>query len=198
VPESEDTQRADSSPAIAPVTKRISLAPDHPEPAPPAAEERVASEPPPAPVERPMGFGKIALITAAAAALSYGVVRWAVTPVQPAGAPSGVAAAPPPSAARPAAVKVEPVEVQATTRDLELPAGIPVAADKGLLEIEIGGQDAIYVDGVFVGLGPTRRVPLPPGRHEIEVRSGGVARSRHVADVRQTRRVRLEIGKTQR
>jgi DNA-binding response OmpR family regulator len=51
-----------------------------------------------------------------------------------------------------------------------LPGGIHVTPGHGLLEIEIVEPDAIYVNGTFVGRGPLRRVPLPPGKHTLEVR----------------------------
>lgn len=48
---------------------------------------------------------------------------------------------------------------------------------KGLVEVVTSEAELIYVDGVFTGRGPLRRVPVSPGSHEIEIRSGGQVRS---------------------
>lgn len=73
----------------------------------------------------------------------------------------------------------------------ELPKGVTLAGDKGLLEINSGDRHKIYVAGVFVGRGPARRVPLAPGQHEVRTRLGGVDRSYQVV-VEAGKRTRLE------
>ncbi len=55
---------------------------------------------------------------------------------------------------------------------LPLPEGIAVSAGRGLLEVEIDAPYAILVDGVVVGTGPLRRIPLRPGSHEVRIITG--------------------------
>jgi hypothetical protein len=81
-------------------------------------------------------------------------------------------------------------------QDLELPADVTVAPDRGLLEIEIGAPHSIYVDGVFIGRGPSRRIPLREGPHEIRVRGDGVDTVQSI-DIRKARRVRFGTTKSQ-
>lgn len=75
-------------------------------------------------------------------------------------------------------------------QDIELPNDVTVLPDRGLLEIDVAAPHSIYVDGVFIGRGPTRRIPLREGPHEIRVRGDGVD-AVQVVDVRKGRRVRL-------
>jgi CheY-like chemotaxis protein/HPt (histidine-containing phosphotransfer) domain-containing protein len=63
---------------------------------------------------------------------------------------------------------------QLLVADRELPAEVAVTAGKGLLEVSTGGKHRIYVDGVFIGPGPVRRVPLSPGQHEVKLSLDGV------------------------
>jgi hypothetical protein len=195
--------RDDSSPAVAPVITHVESpkadSVEHFEEAePPAAvedddverSERAPRHPPRS--EGVWGAVRIVAITTAAAALSYGVVRFAVAPrIARHAAQDATAAAsavqPHPAVAKPAP-KVVPV-----VQDLDLPADIPVGADKGLLEVELTERHALYVDGVFVGRGPMRRVPLEPGKHELEVRSAEGASEKHELDVRKGRRTRWQL-----
>ena len=191
--EEEPMQRSESLAAVLPTQKRIEFptrraAPRPPEPEPtpepeleaeaprrePApAEPAQSSRPAPSLKERPMSWVRVALVTAVAAGASFGIVRWVVAPDAPAGevtapvatAPTATAAASAPPPAKEAA--------ELSSEDLALPPGVPIAGDKGLLEIDSGGKQAIYVDGTFVGMGPRRRVPLDPGKHEVQLREGG-------------------------
>ncbi len=74
-----------------------------------------------------------------------------------------------------------------------MPPGVPLADDKGLLEIDIAGKDAIYVDGTFVGRGPLRRVPLDPGKHDVKLRQPGEEQAFQV-DVKKGSRTRLSLA----
>ena len=53
-----------------------------------------------------------------------------------------------------------------------MPSGLEVPAGSGILEIEVAGPEVLYVDGSFMGRGPTRRVPLAPGKHELSIGEG--------------------------
>ncbi len=48
---------------------------------------------------------------------------------------------------------------------------------KGLIEVVTSEEELIYVDGVFTGRGPLRRIPVSPGEHEVSIRTGGSKRS---------------------
>jgi hypothetical protein len=207
--ESEHAAREDSSPAIAPVTAPLDHAREErrSEGLPRPDAEAVEDEQEPA-TERPaprsrmgdraLGAVRVAFITAAAAALSYGVVRFAVAPrFVGNSSPPAQAAAPDTRSAPVASAAKPPAAIRAAApriEDLELPSGIPVAPDKGLLEIDIGERHALYVDGVFVGRGPMRRVPLQPGKHEVEVRASSGEPAKHEVSVRQGRRTRWELA----
>jgi hypothetical protein len=109
------------------------------------------------------------------------------TTMQPA-APS----APPAASASP----VQSVPGVWPVQDLELPSDIVVAPDRGLLEIDVAAPHSIYVDGVFIGRGPTRRIPLREGPHELRVRGDGVDAVQSI-DVRKARRVRFGTTNSQ-
>jgi hypothetical protein len=57
-------------------------------------------------------------------------------------------------------------------KELDLPEGTQLQK-KGLLEVVTSGKHLIYVDGLFVGAGPLRRVPVDPGSHAVEARLDG-------------------------
>jgi len=105
-----------------------------------------------------------------------------------------VAPSEPPAASAPAVESVQkgvwPVQ------DLELPSDLAVAPDRGLLEIDVGAPHSIYVDGVFIGRGPARRIPLREGTHEIRVRGDDIDAVQSI-DVRKARRVRLGTTNSQ-
>jgi DNA polymerase-3 subunit gamma/tau len=84
--------------------------------------------------------------------------------------------------APPAAVSValpapapKPTAAAPRIETLPVPSGLEVPAGSGILEIEVPGPEVLYVDGSFMGRGPTRRVPLPPGKHELAIGEGGDA-----------------------
>jgi hypothetical protein len=154
---------------------------------------------------------RIAAITLGAAALSYGVVRFGISPqltgTKPTASESAAAspteahtaavqAASSPDAVRAPASAAAIVQAAAaaapTTQDLPMPPGVVIAHAKGLLEIDTSDQQAIYVDGVFVGRGPLRRIPLDPGSHQVELRDGSANSGFSVA-IKQGRRARVSV-----
>ena len=78
---------------------------------------------------------------------------------------------------------------------MTLPPGVPLADDKGLLEIDIESRDAIYVDDTFVGRGPMRRVPLDPGKHEVKLRRSS-GEQRITVEVQRGKRSRVKDNKS--
>ncbi|MET0594638.1 MAG: hypothetical protein ABW133_18200, partial [Polyangiaceae bacterium] len=77
--------------------------------------------------------------------------------------------------------------------DLPLPPGVVVTANQGLLDVEIAGKEAIFVDGVELGKGPSLRLVLAPGVHEVRQRVRGEWRIRFVL-IRPARRTRLPLS----
>jgi CheY-like chemotaxis protein len=76
----------------------------------------------------------------------------------------------------PGSKRAQPPSGSTTTvqpQTLPLPPGVTVAAGQGMLEVQTGSRHAIYVDGEFVGRGPSRRIPVPAGRHEVRLSLGG-------------------------
>lgn len=57
----------------------------------------------------------------------------------------------------------------------EMPDGLSWPG-KGLIEVVTSEEELIYVDGVFTGRGPLRRIPVSPGEHEVSIRTGGKKR----------------------
>lgn len=140
----------------------------------------------------------MALIAAAAGLVSFGAVRLITAPARGGGsvpaakvAASGTPAAGAAHAPAPKSSAAATVSVKA--EDLPLPPGEPVAKDKGMLEVDTGGRQAIYVDNVFVGHGPLRRITLDPGKHEVRTKLDGRERVDHVT-VSQSRRARLPLA----
>jgi hypothetical protein len=151
------------------------------------------------------------MATAAAFGVSFTMVRAFVTTGQgTAQAPStSETAASAPVDKPAAAVAVSPAEPQPSSSSavpavahatlklsdhLDLPADLTVANDKGLLEVNTEGQHSIYVDGVFVGRGPVRRMPLVAGTHEIRLTLDG-AEERYSANVHAGKRTLLGASK---
>jgi hypothetical protein len=162
------------------------------EPPTPSLEPAARHHQPKEESDRPMSLGRVVLVTIAAAAASFGIVRWVVAPddAAPVANQSAPADTAPAAAASAPRAPEAPAAGALTAEDLELPVGVPLPPDKGLLELETGGKHALYVDGTFVGLGPRRRVPLDPGKHEVKTRLGGDEKV-HSVEVRQGRRTRL-------
>jgi CheY-like chemotaxis protein len=77
--------------------------------------------------------------------------------------------------------------------DLPLPAGIVMSPGQGLLDVDTGGKEAIFVDGVELGRGPSLRLVLAPGVHEVRQRVRGEWRIRFVL-IRPSRRTRLPLS----
>jgi hypothetical protein len=67
-----------------------------------------------------------------------------------------------------------------------------VTANQGLLDVEIAGKEAIFVDGVELGKGPSLRLVLASGIHEVRQRVRGEWRIRFVL-IRPARRTRLPL-----
>lgn len=61
------------------------------------------------------------------------------------------------------------------TETAPLPDGLSWPG-KGLIEVVTSEDELIYVDGVFIGRGPLRRIPVSSGTHEITIKSGGNVR----------------------
>jgi hypothetical protein len=77
--------------------------------------------------------------------------------------------------------------------DLPLPVGAVVTPGQGLLDIETGAREAIFVDSVELGRGPFLRLTLTPGVHEVRLRAHGEERIRFVL-IRPARRTRLPLS----
>jgi len=68
--------------------------------------------------------------------------------------------------------KVPPMASEITA----LPEGLSWPG-KGLIEVVTSEDELIYIDGVFTGRGPLRRVPVTPGKHDVAIKSGGEERT---------------------
>jgi hypothetical protein len=75
-----------------------------------------------------------------------------------------------------------------------LPSGAAYPG-RGLLEVVTSERELVYVDGIFIGRGPLRRIPLLPGKHGILIRNGGTERGTE-AELRvgASTRVHFEVG----
>ncbi len=80
----------------------------------------------------------------------------------------------------------------AAVETLALPEGMSWP-DKGLIEVVTEGRELVYVDGVFTGRGPLRRIPIQPGSHEVVVRTEGQERNVRL-DVSTGKRARVVFG----
>lgn len=142
---------------------------------------------------------RFGLTAAAAAAASFMLVRVFVSspvenaPTENATGSAETAAAAPAEMRPPAAAKAveKPIEVRA--EELEAPEGVVLGAGKGMIEVETGGKQAIYVDGAFVGRGPLRRVPVSAGSYEVRTKDDNRERVDSVA-VKAGKRMRLPLG----
>jgi len=85
----------------------------------------------------------------------------------PSAAPSEVA----PSIVAPATTFSD--SANAVREAAELPSGVAIAPDKGLIVVKTGGVHSIFVDDEFVGRGPERVVTLAPGVHKVRASLNG-------------------------
>ncbi len=95
--------------------------------------------------------------------------------------------APPPSK-KPSTAAGTPAAVET----LAMPDGMSWPG-KGLIEVVTEGRELVYVDGVFTGRGPLRRIPIQPGSHEVVVRTEGQERAVRL-DVTTGKRARAVFG----
>jgi hypothetical protein len=68
-----------------------------------------------------------------------------------------------------------PMQVELT----KMPDGLSWPG-KGLIEVVTAEDELIYVDGVFTGRGPLRRIPVAPGEHDLRIKQNGAERTGQV------------------
>jgi CheY-like chemotaxis protein len=113
-------------------------------------------------------WARTVLFAALAAGASYfGVTALFGSPRPTAVAPAASVVAPVPPASPSAAPAASASKPLFTTAESPLPPGTDVPPGNGLLEIQVPDGTAIRVDGEYLGMGPGRRVPLPPGEHQL-------------------------------
>ncbi len=99
----------------------------------------------------------------------------------------------PSSPAAPAASVPEKEERAPVVEIGPMPEGLSYPG-KGLIEVVTSERELIYVDSIFLGRGPLRRVPVLPGDHAIKIRSGGTERSvQATVQVAQATRIHFEV-----
>lgn len=145
--------RKKSGPASAPSTKPAA----RPAAAPQAADPK-------------MGFGKMLLLTAGAAALAFGGITLVRTHLLGPAAEPAVATAPAESAAPPLAKPKPPPGLELVVTEQGIEVGTNVSNDKGVIDVNPGENHPVYVDGAFVGRG-RRKVPAAPGAHQVVVKA---------------------------
>lgn len=121
---------------------------------------------------------RVGALIALSAALAYVGVSRAVAPAP--GSPEAVAASPvaldPSTLVAPVTSVASPARAakKSLVTDLQDPPPGALTNDAGgLLEISSGAGHAVYVDGVFVGRGPTRRIPVAAGHHDVALTLDG-------------------------
>lgn len=77
----------------------------------------------------------------------------------------------PPKTEKASASGPPPMQTEVT----EMPQGMSWPG-KGLIEVVTSRDELVYVDGVFTGRGPLRRIPVSPGEHEVSIRGDGKER----------------------
>jgi hypothetical protein len=163
-----DTPRAPKGPESDPGMAGAK-APDGGRAASGAATAPAASEP----EAKKGGTAALLLRSAAAGGIAFFVTTWLIVPMfssdkdKEAAPPAEKIAAAPSVTAAPAAA---PAVATLNVEDLELPRGMEVAPEQGIIEVETNGPEPIYVDEAFVGVGPVRRVAAAAGSHHVEVR----------------------------
>lgn len=146
-------------------------------------------------------------VAAGAAALSFFVVRWAVSPQESASQTSAVGpmevssdTTGPAGSTAPAAVAVASAKSKSEdsparqAEALPLPVGIETSPGQGLLEVVTQDRESIYVADAFMGTGPVRMVPLSQGSYELRIGSDG-RREVHTVKVAAGQRTRLDLSR---
>lgn len=110
--------------------------------------------------------------TALAGGAAFAVTNFVILPLFPKNKPAESAETSAPVAA-PAPAPTTPPPLESV--ELEAPPGIELTGDQGVIEVEIGGTDPIYVDGKLLGPGPIQRAPVAAGNHRVEVRNGAAS-----------------------
>jgi hypothetical protein len=142
------------------------------------APSKAAPKAPPPPAENGSWLRTGVFAILAAGASYYGVTMLSSLVSGPTAAPSALASgasvasavAPVPSPVVSAALA--PTKPQVVTTQTPLPPDAGVPKGNGLLEIQVPEGTPIRVDGEYLGMGPARRVPLPPGQHELTFGDG--------------------------
>jgi DNA-binding response OmpR family regulator/HPt (histidine-containing phosphotransfer) domain-containing protein len=122
--------------------------------------------------DKKSGWGSLLLRSAAAGGVAFFVTTWIIVPMfssEKESAPPAAKLAEPPAAPTPSA-EPAPSALALTVEELEPPRGMELAPGQGMIEVETGGPDPIYVDDAFVGLGPMRRVAAAAGAHSVQVK----------------------------
>lgn len=81
--------------------------------------------------------------------------------------------------------------------DQPLPEGITVGTGRGLLDVQVGAPYSILVDGVLVGNGPEKRLPLRAGPHEVRIITGRNKSVVSPVEIKEGRQTRLVIETVQ-
>jgi hypothetical protein len=143
------------------------------------------------------GYGRLIAFGVLAFAGAFAVVHWLVVPALEPREQVGAEITPTPSAA-PAPVPSLAVSAAAPAPTLRIePLAIPAGADpgpsKGFIDVVGSADDQLYVDGTFVGRGPSRSVPVTEGTHEVRIVRGEAAHTTTVTLAAGKRlRVRLD------
>lgn len=82
-------------------------------------------------------------------------------------------------AASAASKAAEPVIPEMKSEQTTMPEGLSWPG-KGLIEVVTSEDELIYIDGVFTGRGPLRRIPVTPGKHHVAIKAGGQTRTGEV------------------
>jgi len=128
--------------------------------------------------------GSFAVVTA---------IRNALHPTAlPSAAPSAAMIAPQVSTPR----DPPPAPPEVTLEELPLPDGLAVVGGHGLLEVDVPGASTLVIDGVEVGDGPIRQIPIVAGSHRIEFTVGG-GQIAKTAEVTAGRRTRIAVKSVQ-
>ena len=118
----------------------------------------------------------------------------AAPPTVPTGVPTEARPAAPAASPSGTAPTITPVTSTMAVADLDLPEGIAVPPDRGLLEVDVDSPRSIYVDGVFIGRGPMRRLPLREGQHEVKLRGDDGTEAAQAVEIHKGRRTRLGVS----